>query len=212
MGVYLPSLAVLLSFALASAALTITPGPDMTLFLSKTLSHSRAGGLAVFAGTTTGCLCHTTMVALGLSALLVASATAFTVLKIVGAGYLLWLAVDALRNGSSFQLDARRSDETLWRLYRKGLLVNLLNPKVIVFFITFLPQFVSTTDPEATVKLFVLGVLFVVVSAPIIVAMIFGAGSLARLLRRSPRATRAVDYVLAGVLGGFAVKLLAARA
>ena len=122
------------------------------------------------------------MVALGLSALLVASATAFTVLKVVGAGYLLWLAVDALRHGSSFSLDgAARVRGGIGAAYLKGIAINLLNPKVIVFFITFLPQFVSPSDPDAVAKLFVLGVLFVAVATPISLAMIFGAGSIAQL-------------------------------
>lgn len=210
---YLPTAPVLAAYVVACVALTLTPGPDMTLFLSKTLAQGRAAGLAAFLGATTGILVHTTMVAVGLSALLVASATAFTVLKVVGAAYLLWLAVDAIRHGASFSLDGTpRPHETFAAVYVKGLAINLLNPKVIVFFITFLPQFVSPADPDAAGKLFVLGVLFVIVAAPIIVAMILGAGAIARLLRRSPRATRAVDYLFATVLGGFAVKLALARA
>lgn len=210
---YLPDAPVLAAYVLACVALTLTPGPDMTLFLSKTVAHGRSAGFAAFFGAATGILCHTTMVALGLSALLVASATAFTVLKVVGAVYLLWLAIDAVRNGSSFSLDGTvRPREPVGRVYLKGVAINLLNPKIIVFFITFLPQFVSSSDPNAVGKLFVLGVLFVVVATPITVAMIFGAGAIARYLKRSPRATRAVDYLFAGVLGGFALKLIASRA
>lgn len=208
----LPALPVLLGYSAAVIALTITPGPDMTLSLSKTISHSRLAGFAAAAGASTGILIHTTMVAVGLSALLAASATAFTVLKIVGAAYLLWLAVDAIRRGSSFELKADAPRERVRSVYLKGLLINLLNPKVIVFFITFLPQFVSPTDPAAGAKLFVLGVLFVVIATPITVTIILSAGSLARLLKRSKLATRVVDYLFAGVLGGFAVKLMLARA
>lgn len=209
----LPSVPVLAAYVLACVALTLTPGPDMMLSLSKAVAQGRAAGFAALAGALTGVLVHTMLVAVGLSALLAASATAFTVLKVVGAGYLLWLAIDAVRNGSSFALDgtapARRS---IASVYLKGLAINLLNPKVIVFFITFLPQFVSPTDPDATGKLFVLGVLFVIVSLPIMVPLILGAGAIARYLRRSPRATRVVDYLFATILGGFAVKLALARA
>lgn len=208
----LPEPAVLATYVAAVVVLTLTPGPDMTLFLNKTLTQSRAAGLAAYGGAATGLLVHSALVAVGLSALLVASASAFTVLKIVGAAYLLWLAVDAVRRGSSLRMDGGAPPAPLARVYLTGLLVNLLNPKILVFFLTFLPQFVSASDPDAAVKLFVLGVLFVLVATPMTVAMIFGAGSIARALARSPRMTRVVDYLFAGVLGAFAVKLIAARA
>lgn len=209
---FLPALPVLVSYALAVVVLTFTPGPDMTLFLSKTVSQSPAAGLAAFAGAATGLVVHSALVAVGLSALLIASATAFTVLKVVGAAYLLWLAVDAVRNGSSFQLAADGRRQGLGSLYLTGLGINLLNPKIIMFFLTFLPQFVSPSDPHAAGKLFVLGLLFVVIATPIVVGLILGAGRITRLLTRSPRATRVVDWLFATVLGAFAVKLLATRA
>lgn len=209
----LPSLPVLLGYTAAVVVLTLTPGPDMTLFLSKTIGHSRAAGLAANAGAATGLLIHSALVALGLSALLVASETAFMVLKYIGAAYLLWLAIDAVRNGSSFNLEKDDTPkERLTSVYLKGLLINILNPKIIVFFITFLPQFVSADDPDAAAKLFVLGGLFVIISAPITVAMILGAGYIAAFLKRSPKVTRAIDWLFGAVLGAFAVKLLLARA
>ncbi|MEM8663266.1 MAG: LysE family transporter, partial [Pseudomonadota bacterium] len=125
---FLPDGPLLATFLIAVTAITITPGPDMTLFLSQTVSRSRAAGFAAFAGAATGLLAHTAFVALGLSALLLASATAFTILKIVGALYLLWLAVDAVRNGSSFRLSGGGHTGGLGRVYLKGLLINLLNP------------------------------------------------------------------------------------
>jgi len=200
-------------FALAAAALTITPGPDMTYFLSQTVGRSRAAGIAAYAGSAIGILLHTTMVAVGLSALLVASATAFAVLKVVGALYLLWLALDAVRNGSAFHLENNEAGrKSLRGICLKGFLVNVLNPKVIVFFLTFLPQFVSPTDPHAHTKLFTLGIFYVVVATPITLAMIASAGSLATALRQSHRLRRTVDYIFASVLGAFAIKLLATRA
>ena len=214
MADYIPALPVLLSFALASAILTLTPGPDMTLFLSQTVSRSRAAGAVAYLGAATGLLLHTAFVALGLSALLVASATAFGILKVVGALYLLWLAVDALRNGSTLRLQKNGGARgSLGFVYLRGLLVNLLNPKVIIFFITFLPQFVSSADPFAVEKLFVLGALYVVfIATPMSLAMVMSAGRVAGLLTRSRRASRIVDWLFATVLGAFAIKLLATRA
>lgn len=210
--VFLPELSVLVTFSVAVIALALTPGPDMTLFLSKTIVQGRLAGFAAFLGAITGLLLHTLAVALGLSALLVASATAFTVLKIVGCLYLLWLAWDALRNGSSFALDqTERKKETIRSLYLKGLWINLFNPKIIVFFVTFLPQFVSVSDPYAVYKLMSLGGIFVLIATPICAALIMSADRVAALLKRSPKATRLVDWLFAAVLGGFAIKLLLAR-
>ena len=142
---FVPALPVLAAYAVASVVLGLTPGPDMTFFLSRTIAQSRAAGFAALFGASTGLVVHTVLVAAGLSVLLAASVTAFTVLKIVGAAYLAWLAYDAIRNGSALSLDEAREGGASPRIYFKGLLVNLLNPKVIVFFVTFLPQFVSPT-------------------------------------------------------------------
>ncbi len=203
-----PSLPVLSAFVVASAILGLTPGPDMTLFLGKTVAQSRLAGLAAFAGAETGLVIHSVLVALGLSALLAASATAFTILKIAGALYLAWLAVDAIRNGSSLSLGKGRQSEPIRAVYLKGLLVDLLNPKVIVFFVTFLPQFVSADDPHAAGKMLFLGLTFAVVNIPVCLPLILFADRIAAWLKTSPRATRAVDFLFAGVLGAFAARLL----
>ncbi|MGV8840786.1 MAG: LysE family translocator [Bauldia sp.] len=205
----LPSSLAFAGFAAAVIVLTITPGPDMMLYLSKTITQSRRAGAVTLAGALSGLLIHTALAAVGLSALLAASATAFTILKFAGATYLLWLAWGAIRNGSSFSLaPGAQSAEPLPRLYLEGLLVNLLNPKVIVFFLTFLPQFVTAGDPDAPARLAVLGVAFVVIALPVCLAQILAAGALARLLRRSPKVTRAVDYLFAGVMAAFAARLV----
>lgn len=208
---FLPSLSVFLAYLVAVIALTLTPGPDMTLFLGKAIGQSRKAGIAAFAGASTGLIVHTVLVAVGLSALLAASTTAFTILKVVGAAYLVYLAVQAIRHGSALSVGGKGSADPIGKVYLKGLMVNLLNPKIIVFFVTFLPQFVTPTDPHAAGKLLFLGLMFVVVATPISIAMIWSAGSLASFLKRSPRATRAVDWLFAGVMGGFAVRLILAQ-
>jgi threonine/homoserine/homoserine lactone efflux protein len=188
--------------------LGLTPGPDMTFFLSRTIARSRAAGFAAFIGASTGLVVHTMLVAAGLSALLAASETAFTILKVAGAAYLAWLAYDAIRNGSALSLERRPPPEALGTIFLKGLLVNLLNPKIIVFFVTFLPQFVSAADPAAARKLIFLGAFFMLINVPLCSAMILSADWIARHLGRSGRAARIIDYVFAGVLGAFAVKLI----
>ena len=137
---FLPNLPVFLAFVGAAVVLTITPGPDMIYFLGKAISQSRAAGFAALAGASFGTIIHTMMVAVGLSALLAASTTAFTILKVVGAIYLVWLAIDAVRGGSAFTLEAKKTKaDTLKKVFFKAIGINLLNPKIIVFFVTFLP-------------------------------------------------------------------------
>jgi len=211
---FLPALSVLAAYVAAVLVITFTPGPDMTLFLGKAIRQGTTAGLSAMIGAMTGVVIHTTLVALGLAALLAASATAFFILKVVGALYLLWLAVGAIRHGSALNIDASRpasAGEPLAHVWAKGLGVNLLNPKIIMFFVTFLPQFVAANDPHATGKLLFLGFVFVLIATPFCVAMILSASQLSRLLKRTPRIMRAIDWLFAGVFGAFAARLLLAR-
>lgn len=209
---FVPDPATLLAFSAASVFLAITPGPDMTLFVSRALSAGRRAGLACVAGAITGIAVHTTLVALGLSALIVASPTAFLALKIVGAGYLLFLAMQAVRHGSSLTVKrAADGGRGLYADWATGLGVNLLNPKIALFFMTFLPQFVSASDPNVAGKLFFLGLLFIVLSLPIVIAIVLAAEGLADWLKRHAKVMRIVDYGFAGIFSAFAVRILLAQ-
>ena len=210
---YIPALPVLAQFAVACVILAITPGPDMALYVGRAVTHSRAAGLACFAGAATGIVVHTMLVALGLSALLVAAPNAFFALKLVGALYLVWLAWQAIRTGSSLTVKGeKRPQGSLWAHYVTGIGINILNPKVALFFLTFLPQFVSANDPLAPGKLVFLGLFFLVISVPTILPMIFAADAFSQALMKRPRLTRALDWLFAGVFGAFAVKILTAKA
>ncbi|QDZ00073.1 LysE family translocator [Nitratireductor mangrovi] len=210
---FVPDISIMLQFAIATFIIAITPGPDMTLFVGRALSQGRAAGLACMLGAMTGVIIHTSMVALGLSALIVASPQAFLALKIFGAGYLVWLAWQAIRHGSAFTPETRKGTaRSLYRNWATGVGINLLNPKIILFFMTFLPQFVSVDDPHASGKLFFLGLMFIPLSLPLTIPMVIAADSFAGLLRKSPRVTRIVDYLFAGIFSAFAVKILTAQA
>ncbi len=211
---FLPTLPVFAAYLAAVLIITFTPGPDMTLFLGKAVRQGRAAGMAAMLGASTGVLIHTTLVALGLSALLAASVTAFSILKVAGALYLLWLAVQTVRHGSALNVATSGSQaarEPLYRSWLAGLGVNLMNPKIIMFMVTFLPQFVAAGDAHAAQKLIFLGVVLVVVALPFSIAMIVSASRLALFLRRTPRVMRAIDWVFAGVFSAFAARLLLAR-
>jgi threonine/homoserine/homoserine lactone efflux protein len=163
-------------------------------------------------GAMTGCVIHTTLVVVGLSALIVASPQAFLALKVIGAGYLVWLAWQAIRHGSAFNPESRKGGgHSLAQNWLTGVGINLLNPKIILFFMTFLPQFVSVDDPNASGKLFFLGFMFIAVSLPVTIPMVLAADRFAGLLRKSARVTRVVDYLFAGVFSAFALKILTAQ-
>ncbi|SRR6266508_3452983 len=208
----LPTLDVLLAFTAASFVLIITPGPDMMLFVGQTLTTGRARGFAALLGVTTGLFVHSMLAAFGLSALLAASTTAFAAVKIAGVVYLLWLALAALRHGSALTLRPEPGiKRPLWRVYLIGVGVNLLNPKIVMFFVTFLPQFVSIQDPHAGAKLLFLGLYFIVLELPCCSSMILFAHHFTTAIQRSPQAMRVIDYLFAGLMGAFAARLLWAR-
>ncbi len=209
---FLPSASVMAAFSVAAAILTLTPGPDMTLFIGRALTQGRAAGFAAMSGAYCGIVVHTTLAAFGLSALLAASPKAFLAVKIAGAFYLVWLAVQALRHGSALTLERQRgSRQALFQTWLTGIGINLLNPKIVLFFVTFLPQFVSAGDPNAAGKLAFLGFYFIVFSLPITSAMVFAADKFAAVLRKSRRVTRSLDYLFAGIFGAFAAKILLTR-
>jgi len=206
---FLPDSSTLIAYSLTCFVLFITPGPDMSLFLAKTMAGGRKAGMASMLGAMTGCCVHTLLAALGLSALLAASVTAFTILKIVGALYLLWMAVDAVRNGSALSLkEEQRGEVSFWKTFLMGVGINLTNPKIVLFFVTFLPQFVDSADPHAADKLLFLGLYFVAFTGPLGALLILVADKVIALLRSHPKVMRGIDYSFAGLFGAFAVKIL----
>lgn len=206
---FLPSLPTLLAFTAATLLLAATPGPDMTLSISRALSQGKAAAFFIVIGTSLGCVVHTLLVAFGISALITASPTAFMILKTGGAAYLFWLAMQAIRYGST--LTVKQVDDTgasAMANISTGLWVNLLNPKVIIFFMTFLPQFVTANDPAVTQKLLFLGFFFIVAAMPVNVLVILTADWLSAWLQRRKSVMRGLDYTFAGVFSIFAVKIL----
>jgi threonine/homoserine/homoserine lactone efflux protein len=205
---FLPSLASLLAFTAAGLLLALTPGPDMTLSISRALAQGRRSALFVVLGTSLGVVCHTLLVAFGISALITASPTAFFILKTGGAAYLLWLAIQAIRFGSSFSVETvERATASPLANISIGFWVNILNPKVIIFFMTFLPQFVTATDPHVTGKLVFFGIFFIAIGMPVNLIVVLAADRLASWLQSNPKVLRGLDYTFAGVFSVFAVKI-----
>jgi threonine/homoserine/homoserine lactone efflux protein len=207
----LPSPAILAGFTLASALLAITPGPDMAYFLGRTLRGGRRLGFVALLGTLTGLMVHALLAAFGLSALLAASASAFEAVKIAGCAYLIWLAVASIRHGSAIAAAGKESPVgDAPGAYFGGLAINLFNPKIVIFFLTFLPQFVSRSDPHAALKMFALGLDFIATGAIVCAIVILGADRFLAAMKGSRWLMRAFDYGFAGLMGLFAGRLLLA--
>ena len=199
-------------FALTVLVLNATPGVDLVFTISRTLQHGVRTGLAGAAGISAGCVVHALAAAFGLAALLAVSATAFTVLKGLGAAYLVWLAVGMLRSALATPV-ARTADVVavvpvpLGRVFRQGLLTNVLNPKVALFFLAFLPQFIDADAPHKTLAFLALGGWFVLQSALFLAALVLLTARLRHLGRGSATSGRWLNG-LGGVLFlGLAAKL-----
>lgn len=211
--IFLPDPSTLLAYTVACFVLYVTPGPDMSLMLAKTMQGGRKAGMASMLGASAGCLVHSLAAALGLSAIIAASATLFTAMKIVGALYLLWLAWDAIRHGSTLRVGSETGTlPSTMRTFWMAVGTNLTNPKVVLFFLTFLPQFVAAGDPHATAKLLFLGVYFVAFAIGMGFLLVLVAERFIRLMKASPKIMRAIDYLFAGVFGFFAVHVLRTEA
>ncbi|MFG3450834.1 LysE family translocator [Stutzerimonas stutzeri] len=204
-----------LVFFSAALALNVSPGPDLLFVLSRTLSGGRRVGVASACGVCSGALVHVAAAALGISAILATSALAFAVVKYVGAAYLLYLGIQALRSaGAGMQLNLKAAPRTsAWQAYRQGILVDILNPKAAIFFMAFLPQFVRADQGAVAVQLLVLGVLVVMVAIVVECALVLLAARASSALRENRRLSQWLDRVLGSVLIGLGIRLgLAERA
>jgi threonine/homoserine/homoserine lactone efflux protein len=213
MPAFVPDLAVLLTFALAGFVLTVTPGPDMALQMSRAINYGFRHGIVTGAGSMCGLAVHTTLVAFGISVLIVASPPLFLALKVAGAVYLIWLAWQALTKGGGIRIAERaRKDPTFGQSFLTGVGINLLNPKVVLFFVTFLPQFVDAHDPAASGKLFFLGAEFIAISIPVTIAVVAFAQWIADAFRRTKWVERTINWAFGGIFATFAAVILTAQA
>ncbi len=194
------------SFTLAAALLVLLPGPDTVVILRSIVRAGRRRGVATVLGIQTGLLLWTTAAVLGLAALLRASEVAFTALRVAGAAYLVWLGVQSLRARNA-RLDAPESRRSplSGTGYWAGLLSNVLNPKVGVFFVTFLPAFVPS-GAEVVPTLLLFGAVFIALNLGYQFPLVVLADRVSRLVSR-PRVRRAMDLVTGGVLVGFGLRL-----
>lgn len=200
--------ATLSYFLLTSALLTLAPGPDVMYLLAKSLSDGAKSGVALAGGLSSGVVFHTGLVIFGVAALIQSSPAALSALKYGGAVYLLYLAWGAFRDKSELRIGSTDAAKNLLSLYRRGVLMNVLNPKVLLFFLAFLPQFVSTEDGNAGKQIALLGFLFAVQAFLIFSAVAVCAGRLRRIILRKKGIGRALNIAQGVVLLGIALLLL----
>lgn len=167
----------LISFILATAVLAISPGPDNIYVLTQSVVNGTKYGMATTAGLITGCIVHTTLLAFGVSLIIKESDTLYMVLKIFGALYLLYLAYNVYRSSSAIELsDIQLPKKSLMQLFRQGFIMNVLNPKVTIFFLAFFPGFLFSESLNTVYQFYILGFLFMAVSFIIFSAISFLAG------------------------------------
>ena len=202
-------------FVLSGLLLNITPGPDTAYIIGRSIQFGWRGGAAAVTGITTGCLVHVLGAAIGLSALLMASSAAFTILKWAGAAYLLFTGVQMLLSRSRPLAEAAVAgkETSLARVFWQGALTNVLNPKVALFFLAFLPQFVTAESPHKTVAFLVLGLIFIATGTLWCFGVAGFAARAAGRIRQSPDAVAWVNRALGGlfVYLGIRVAMLEAR-
>ncbi|MDW6094799.1 LysE family translocator [Vibrio rhizosphaerae] len=200
-----------MTFLSAAVLLNLSPGPDMAFILGQTLRRGRRYGVAAMLGIWSGALLHVVMAGVGLSAVLATSALAFSVVKWIGAVYLVWLGIKMLfSQGDAFISDDNQSDSLRIRsVYWQGILVSALNPKVALFFLAFLPQFVVEGAGSTSAQLLLHGSLIIVVAAFIEPPLILVASKLGSFLRANKRVGLWMDRSLGALFVALGVRLAA---
>ena len=195
-------------YALAALVLVITPGPNMVYCISRTLCQGRAAGLVSLAGVLLGFVVHLAAATLGLSAVLLAVPVAFTAIKIAGAAYLLWLAWQAVRPGGGSPFEPRLlPHDSNAKLLRMGFVTNLLNPKVAMFCLSLLPQFLHPERGSVLLQSMQLGLVQIAVSGSVNSLLIFGAAGISAFLARSRGWLLAQRYLMGSMLAGLALRI-----
>ena len=206
----LPDLSRLLTFALAGFVLNITPGADMTFVAATSARSGKRSGIAAALGVGAGSLVHLAAAVVGLSALIASSQAAFTILKWAGAAYLIYTAVNLLHGGSP-QAEAAAVPRSDAELFRSGALVNVLNPKVGLFFLAFLPQFIDPLPGVAAVQTFLLGLWFNACGTMVLVIVALMTARAAAGLRGVKRIGQVARWFAATIMGALAIKLVASN-
>ncbi|OQA06641.1 MAG: Leucine efflux protein [bacterium ADurb.Bin374] len=199
--------AAFLGFLGVSILLTIAPGPDNLFVITQGLTRGKKAAIVTAMGMCCGNSVHTLAAALGISAVVYASAFAFALVKYAGAAYLLYMAVSTLTEKRVGAGKAASGETGAFEMFRRGFIMNVLNPKVAVFFLAFLPQFVQKGDPHPALTMIFLGFVFAAQAVVIFGLIGFFSGTIGGYVLESPRLSRIFSWMTAGILGAFAIRL-----
>lgn len=199
-------------FLLAASVITVAPGPDNMMVLSIGMAKGRLPGIAFGLGCALGCLSHTLLAVLGVSALIAASPEAFTALKVCGGLYLVWLGFNALRSAGGASVGKASNDrQSPRKLFLKGIVANAINPKVILFFLSFLPQFVIPGHGSVAAQMAWLGIIFTVQAGVIFGLLGYFSGTVGQWINTRPRLGTAMDRLTGVIFVGLGLRLIVSR-
>lgn len=203
----MPSTHSIVLFMVSALALNLSPGPSILYILSRSIGQGREAGLVSVLGLATATLVHAVAMALGLSTLFLYSPLAFAVVKYLGAAYLVYLGIGALLSRGALQPATSAAPLSLGAVYRQGVVTDLLNPKVALFFIAFLPQFVDPAAGSPITQILFFGLLFHVTGVPVNFMVALAGGRFATLLARRPGWARVQNWLTGTVLIGLGLRL-----
>lgn len=200
---------ILISFVIATSALAISPGPDNIYVLMQSLVHGKKYGLATVAGLMTGCLIHTTLVAFGVSALIRANDSLFFILKLLGAIYLFYLAFKVFKSNAELSIDnSNIPKKTTKQLFKQGFIMNVLNPKVSIFFLAFFPGFLFSETLNTVIQFYILGLLFMLVSFIIFASIAILSGLISEYIKQHKNVGVILKWLQIVVFVGIAIFIL----
>ena len=203
---------LIISFALATFALAISPGPDNIYVLMQSLVNGKKYGLATVAGLISGCLVHTTLVAFGVSAIIKQNDTLFFIIKLLGALYLLFLAFKVYQSNAQLSLDSENvPKKSTLQLFKQGFIMNVLNPKVSIFFLAFFPGFLFSKTMSTVIQFYVLGLLFMFVSAIVFSTIAILAGYISDYTKRHNRVGLYLKWLQIIVFVGIAILIFSSE-
>lgn len=203
------SLTTIYSFFASAVLLALIPGPDNIFVLTQSISSGRKAGVFVALGLSTGLLFHTTAVALGVAQLFQTSPMAFTCLRLIGAAYLLYLAWRAFKSASTTaEISVDQKIISSQKLYLRGVIMNITNPKVTLFFLAFLPQFIEPKNGSISLQIISLGLIFISATIFVFSSVALAAGRVGKALSKYPEAMIKIDRASGVIFTGLALKLL----
>ncbi|MEZ5757503.1 MAG: LysE family translocator [Emcibacteraceae bacterium] len=198
---------VLLAIFTASLLLSLVPGPDNLFLLTQAALEGPVAGICLTLGLLTGLICHTTAVIFGVTVIIKSSVTAFTVLKFIGVAYLLYLSWHAFRAGKAKISETANKPRGNFRLYRRGILMNISNPKIAVFFLAFFPQFIDPSLGHFARQTIELAAAFILAFLIVFISIAYLAARLGEFLKKSERAQIILNRIAGTIFVGFALKL-----